>query len=108
MNHFRVFYTDGTHYDTEANSNRQEFEDYLKQAPHVTENFETGAEVRRYVSSVAQIMDHTESEPERDFYSIFTNRDGSLHWYLTTMQEHMKYKALYGSRTGKWSYEVQS
>ena len=48
--------------------------------------------------------DHSDEEPTRDYYNIFTNQDGSEVFYLCTMEEHQKYKALYGKMSGKWSY----
>lgn len=57
MNAFRVTYTDGTSYETNANGTREEFEAYLMQFGGVItdENPETGEETRRYIAKVEQV-----------------------------------------------------
>lgn len=55
MNAFRVTYTDGDYYETNANGTLAEMTAYWKAYPHVTENFETGEETYRYVATVEQI-----------------------------------------------------
>lgn len=55
MNAFRVTYTDGTSYITNANGTLDEFFKYITQAPHVSEDPVTGKETRRYVKKVADV-----------------------------------------------------
>ena len=51
-----------------------------------------------------EIKNHSEEEPTRNFYDVYTNKNGAKVYYLRTMEEFMKYKALYGKQSGQWSY----
>lgn len=59
MNAFKVTFTDGTHYTTNANGTLKEFKAYLMQDGGVftDENPVTGEETRRYLATVEQVED---------------------------------------------------
>lgn len=49
----------------------------------------------------------SESQPARDFFWRFMNRDGSCSWYRTEMVNYHRFAALYGVPTvGRWAYEA--
>lgn len=59
MNVFKVTYTDGTSYETNANGTAAEFYRYLTQyGAIVDENPVTGEETRRYIATVEDVSDH--------------------------------------------------
>lgn len=47
---------------------------------------------------------HKEKAPERDFYMIFHNEDGTMHYYSTTLETLMKFRVMYGLPSIRWSY----
>lgn len=57
MKHLRVFFKDGSSYDTSANSSAQDFFKYLTQADPfiVYENPETGAETTKIIDRVEEV-----------------------------------------------------
>jgi len=61
MNAFKVTYTDGTHYTTNANGTAAEFEAYLTQAGRTIctyENPETGAETFKTIEKVEDVTEY--------------------------------------------------
>lgn len=52
------------------------------------------------------IRDGSISQPDRDYYSVFTQSDGTHVFYRLTMKEHARYEALYSEPPEKWwTYE---
>jgi hypothetical protein len=46
-------------------------------------------------------------EPEKEYYSIFHNKNGDKEYYLNDMMLYLRYKALYGRPEGLWTYEPE-
>lgn len=44
--------------------------------------------------------------PTEAFYRASPNRDGSTTWYRMTLEELHRYRALYGTPQGSWTYRV--
>ncbi len=73
MNAFKVTYTDGTHYTTNANGTATEFEAYLTQAGRTIctyENPETGAETFKTIEKVQQVPQVGEVYEFQDFENV--------------------------------------
>lgn len=51
-----------------------------------------------------EIFDHAERSPEQDYYSIFTNRDGTKVYYRHDMNFFYRMIGTYGAAQGRWSY----
>lgn len=48
-----------------------------------------------------------EAQPERDYFDVYLNRDGSIVAYATSMELERKYLAMYGKHDpqARWAYE---
>lgn len=112
MNHFRVFYTDGTSYDTNANGTRKEFEDYLMKFGGVVtdENPVTGEETKRQISGVIQIFDYgflvKSEERKQENTAFYEDETGTVFVEVSTypradgkIQANLYYK----SHVAKWN-----
>ena len=86
MNAFKVTYTDGTHYTTNANGTAEEFEAYLTQFGRricTYENPETGAETFRTIEKVEDVTLLHELADQLESCASMLNSMGYPLYYLS-------------------------
>ena len=92
MNTYKVTYTDGTHYTTDANGTLEEFTAYLMQFGGIvtSENPVTGEETKRTIASIEQIKEDKTMFTDPKALQILKEEEAKMDAFFTAMDAKIK------------------